>query len=131
MLIPTKNDLIYLASLYSLETKDKFDIIREIRYNRVMEATAALTAQGYVVFSPILHCHKMSLKYNLPGEWLFWEHIDSIFLSKSDWLVILLDEGWEKSVGISAEIKIAKLLNKPICFVDCLSSVNFEFKSYV
>lgn len=114
---PSKNELIYLASLYSLGTKDIRDPLRELRYQRVKEVSAAMMRDGWVILSPIVHCHCVSLDHGLPGEWGFWKHIDTIYISKCDRLMVLEDENWTQSVGINAEIKIAESFGKPVSYV--------------
>jgi hypothetical protein len=109
-----KNSLFYLASLYSLDTKNKTDALREARYQHVKLLTAKMLADGWLIFSPIAYCHAMVLDHELPGEWPFWERIDETFIKACDRLLVLQQPGIERSVGINAEIAIAKKFNKPI-----------------
>lgn len=113
-MIPTKNTLIYLASLYSLESTPK---IRKERYERVQTLMAEMLIDGFIVFSPISYNHPIAKKFHLSAGWEFWKPIDSCYINKCDSMLILKDEGWERSVGITAEIKIAKKLRKEIGFV--------------
>lgn len=128
---PNKHDLIYLASLYSLDAINNWDK-KEERFQRVMELTSLLYRDGYQVFSPIIHCHPMSRAYGLPGTFNFWKKIDTTFISHCDWLVILKDEGWERSEGITGEITIAKRLVKPISFITFNSyDKDYQFEKFV
>lgn len=108
------NKLIYLASLYSINSTPE---IRQERYERVQELTALMLLNGYIVFSPITYNHPIAIKFNLPPGWEFWEPIDTCYINKCDEMLILKDDGWNKSVGITAEIEIAKKINKKIRFV--------------
>lgn len=110
----SKNTLIYLASLYSLNSTPE---IRQQRYERVQELTALMLSNGYIVFSPIAYNYPMAIKFNLPPEWEFWEPIDTCYINKCDEMLILKDDGWNKSVGITTEIEIAKKINKKIRFI--------------
>lgn len=107
-----RDKLIYLASPYSSSDKT----IKELRVEAVTRKTAELTAQGYFVFSPIVHSHSLT-RYELPGNWEFWKRIDEFMISRCDEVWILQLEGWQESVGVSAEIEIAKKLKKKIRYI--------------
>lgn len=106
---------IYLAIPYTGIEEQSFEIANN--------TTVLFLNQGYNVFSPITHSHSLS-RFNLPGDWAFWQKIDYQFLEWADELVVIIPafkeglEKVEKSVGVQAEIKYAKELKKPIYFFD-------------
>jgi hypothetical protein len=100
----------YLASPYSHP-----DIrVLESRYRAALAAVNYLMKKGIVVFSPIVHNHMIAMNYGLPTGWSYWAKYDEIYLKASAGLIILELDGWKESIGIDAEITIAKGLNKKI-----------------
>jgi hypothetical protein len=103
---------IYLASPYS----DPDPAVREQRFVAACRAAAELIRQGKTVFSPIVHGHTIC-RYGLPLDWRFWERHDRRFLEVCDEVVVLMLDGWRESVGVTAEIAIARELGKPVTFL--------------
>ena len=110
----TEPSLIYLASPYSHPDKK---IMRK-RYEHALRCTAFIMSNGVLVFSPIVHSHPISEKYNLPCGWDFWERFDTRLISASDQVWVLKLDGWRTSVGVQAEIKIAEKADKPIRYLE-------------
>jgi hypothetical protein len=105
--------MIYLASPYSHADPS----VREARYQAACRTTAALLKAGLVVFSPIVHSHPL-VAFDLPTGWDFWELIDRAYLARCDEVVVLMLDGWQQSVGVREEIRIARELGKPVRFLD-------------
>jgi hypothetical protein len=109
--------VIYLASPYS----HRFKHVRRFRYDAVCLAAARLIARGEMVFAPVAHSHgiveKLS-KANIRHEWAFWADFDTKMLSICSELYVLRLHEWEKSVGVTAEIKLATAAGKPITYID-------------
>lgn len=93
------------------------EAVRIERYRAAVRATWALTRQGHIVFSPIVHSHPLA-EHGLPGDWPFWERIDRAFLERADELLVLQLDGWRESVGVGREIAIATELGKPVGFIE-------------
>ena len=108
-----KNELIYMASPYTHEDKN----VVEQRFDEVCRVTAPLMTEGYFIFSPIAHTHPL-VKYGVPGYWEYWADYDRKFLKACDVLCVLMMDGWKESVGVHAEIKIAKELEMPIFYLE-------------
>lgn len=70
--------------------------------------------EGHIVFSPISHSHPIAVQCDLPKGWDFWHEFDKAFIEWADEVYILKKSGWKESIGVQAEIKIAKSLNKPV-----------------
>lgn len=104
--------MIYLASPYSHPDP----AVRAQRFRAACRAAVALLHAGHVVFSPITHSHPLA-QHGLPGNWQFWERYDREFLQRCDEVVVLMLPGWRKSVGVQAEIRIARELGKPVRYL--------------
>ena len=104
--------LIYLASPYSHPDRQ----IQEQRFQAVCQQAAEMMRRGELVFSPIAHTHPIAA-YDLPGDWAFWRRYDRAMLERCDELAVLQLDGWEESIGVKAEIAIAKDLNLPVRFI--------------
>ena len=106
----TKDQLIYIGSPYTHSDK----IVMNNRYNSVLAITADLLNRGFHVISPIVHCHPLSVKYNLKGDFEFWKKYNFALLSKCDILLVVPLNDWVKSVGLKAEIEFAQDNNIPV-----------------
>lgn len=102
--------IIYLASPYTHESIE----VRRERFEKVASVTARLMRQGIHVFSPIVHCHPLAERYNLPSDYTFWEEYDRKFLAVCGEMWIVMLDGWMESKGVAAEIKIARQLGIPV-----------------
>lgn len=99
--------VVYVASPYSHESTS----VRELRYKQVEAFTAELLKKGYVVFSPIVHCHQLGISFNLPTDFKFWANYCLTMLAKSDVLWVLQLDGWRESVGVQHEVEFAGYRN--------------------
>jgi len=108
--------MIYLASPYS--HKDPA-VIWE-RYRAVAKYTTQQLRKGEIIFSPIVYCHQLAVQFGLTGGWDFWEDFDKEFISKSTEVRVYTLSGWDTSVGVTAEIKIAGELGIPITYAEVI-----------
>lgn len=115
-------NLIYLASPYN-HTSDE---IKEDRFNSICNIASLLINQGVVLYSPIAHNHPIAKSGTLPASWEWWEHFDSIMISKCDELWVCMIEGFRTSIGIAAEIEICRRMGKPVRYLCPVSLVLFE-----
>ena len=107
---------IYLACPYS----DPDPEVRERRFRAVNAKAGELMAKGFLVFSPISHTHPIAVQCELPKGWEFWAAYDRTFIEWCEEVHVLMLDGWQKSVGVKAEIRIAMelKLNKPVFFIE-------------
>jgi hypothetical protein len=110
--------LIYLASPYTHPDS----VVRERRFHKVSRCAGWLMLNADIyIFSPISMCHQMWLEVqDMPGagfEWEFWANFDEVMINKCDEFWIYCAEGWERSVGVTAERKITDKLGIPTRYV--------------
>lgn len=107
----TKPDgIIYLASPYSHPDP----AVVEARVAAVTRLTAQLTLACYTVFSPIVHSHPLTQFAALPCDWAYWQRHDEYFVRASSELWVALISGWQESVGVRAEIELARRYWLPV-----------------
>lgn len=106
--------MIYLASPYSHHDP----LVIRTRFLLAEQCTVRLMQQGEVVFSPIVHCHELAHKYDLPKDAKFWEKYDHSMLRLASALYILQIPGWEQSRGVTMERELAERAYIPVAFVN-------------
>jgi len=107
---------IYLACPYHHD--DAWIMFR--RFHKVSIKAGELYKQGYNVFSPITHSHIIVQETTgISHSWDdFWEKIDFSYIKDwADELWVYRLPGWEYSRGVSAEIRFAEELGKPISYI--------------
>ena len=105
--------LTYLALPYSHPDP----AVRCARFVDANIAAAKLLKQGHLVYSPISHTHPIAAQENLELDWSAWESLNATYLALSHTLIVLTLDGWRDSVGLAAEIKLAKLLHLNVRFL--------------
>jgi hypothetical protein len=103
------SELIYLACPFNHMDPST----RERRSHAAGRFASKLMRDGMMIFCPLSH-HVSILQYGLPVGWDYWEKFNTEFLKKCDKLYVLKLEGWKDSVGVQAEIRLARKLNLPI-----------------
>lgn len=107
--------MIYLATPYS-----NTDVaVRTQRWEAAIHVTGTLISVGHRhIFSPIVHCHPLSINFTLPYEFSFWEQYDTKMLKQAEMLLVVTSmEGWHASTGIAAEVALAVKLGVPIRYL--------------
>lgn len=95
--------MIYLASPY---THLDFTIMTQ-RFEATEAFVARAIARERPIFSPIVHCHALAQKFDMPPEFKFWKNYNLAMLKAASELWILKLEGWNKSEGVQGEIAYA------------------------
>lgn len=93
----------YLASPYSHRDRD----IMDDRYNLACEALVWLLDRKIWTYSPIVHCHHIAQRYDMPHSFSFWSAYNKAMLTDAMGLLILAIDGWDTSVGVQEEMKWA------------------------
>ena len=103
--------IVYLACPYSHPDPE----VRHARFLAANRAAARLMAEGLVVFSPLSHGHAIAqTDVGLPTDYEFWRKSCHAFMRACSSVTVLMLPGWEESVGIADELKIAEALDLPV-----------------
>lgn len=103
--------MIYLCTVYSSGANGDKKVLEE-RYLKAMDFVAHYKHRH--VYSPILHCHPMAMKYDFPKDYDFWRQKDEAFIRAADEVWVLMSYGWKESKGITEEIQYAKSIGKRV-----------------
>ena len=106
--------LVYLGTPYT----HKNESVMQKRFEVANHATAHLIRSGLHVYSPVSHLHYVTKLGDFPVEWDFWADNCALILSKCCAMVILKQSGWDISVGLNEEYKIAVELEIPIGYIN-------------
>ncbi len=106
--------LVYLAAPY---THDNPKVVEE-RVRKINKYAAKLINKGLAVYSPISQCHEIAKVAQLPTTWEFWEQHDRTFLAYCSHIVVLRLPGYNLSIGVRAEIKLAEELGVKVRYTD-------------
>lgn len=109
--------LVYLATPYSHDDPD----VRARRFHKVNAVAAEMMRQGVHVYSPVSHGHPIALAGDLPKGWDFWQQHCRTMMSICGKMVVLMEEGWRESLGVQAEIAIAREMQVPVEFIESFS----------
>lgn len=104
------NRYYYLASPYTHPDPR----IREWRAHQAMAAAAKLAADRIWVYSPIAHNHEMCIRHELPFTFEWWDVWNKVMIRASAGIIVLTLPGWDRSVGVEAELRFALELKLPI-----------------
>jgi hypothetical protein len=107
---PRKGTYVYLASPYS---SPNLQVIQS-RFDAAEKATAFLLKQSIWAYSPIVHCHVLARKYNLPTDTKYWREYNYAMVSGAKALLVLKLPGWQDSVGVADEVAYATSLGIPV-----------------
>ena len=102
--------MIYLASPYS--HPDPLTV--EDRVHETERFVAHYVRQGYVLFSPIVHCHRLALNNQLPTSAAFWQTYNEAILRQCLAMWVLRLPGWAESKGVMMELQFAHLHGIPV-----------------
>jgi hypothetical protein len=105
--------LTYLASPYSSPDPE----VRAARFRSANLAAGLLMREGHLVVSPISMNHPIAESCNLPLGWGFWRAFDIALVNASERVVVLCLDGWRESVGVAAEIGLARRFGLPVRYV--------------
>ncbi len=105
---------IYLASPYTHKDEE----VMTFRYGKALKASARLINLGFLVFSPIVHCHPIAITHNLKRDYDFWQDYSTSFLLNwAEAVAVLLLPGALNSKGVQAEITIAQETGLPVYYI--------------
>lgn len=103
----------YIASPYSHDEP----FVREQRYLYAAKYTSDRLLNRDHVYSPIVHCHELAKTFNLRGDFTFWRDYNFSMLARAYELRILRIDGWDHSLGVTAERQFAIDNEIPVVYV--------------
>lgn len=109
----TEFELSYLAAPYSHPDPK----IVEARMEILCKVDAKLIKAGIFTVSPLMK-HYIIHHADLPGDYAFWKNYSDTLLCAVDQVIVIKMPGWEESIGVTAEIRIATDLGIPVVYVD-------------
>lgn len=112
--------MIYLATPYSHKVRD----VMVARFEFSSVVAYWLMTQGDIVFAPISHSHPINELVHSNPTWEFWAKQDLGILRHCERLKVLTLPGWEKSVGVQAELNFARECGIGIGYIKPESVVN-------
>lgn len=104
---------IYIASPYT----DNSDLVMHKRYLEVSEVTSLYLNKNVWCYSPIVHCHEMAKRFNLPRHIDFWKNYNEAMLEVAHALHILQLPGWQDSKGVKHETQFAIKRGIPVTMI--------------
>ena len=114
--------LIYLASPYSAPC----EALRELRFRQVCAIAGDLLADGHLLYVPIAHSHPIALHSAMRDTaWATWQRLDEKMICRCDEVWVVMLDGWQASVGIAAELSVARDRKIPIRYYDPATKVLF------
>ena len=109
----TNLTLSYLAAPYSHPDKS----VVEKRMETLCKVDALLMQRGIYTVSPLLK-HFIVHYTDLPTDWNYWKGYSDTVMCAVDRVIIVMMDGWEESVGVQAEIKMANHLGIKVEYVN-------------
>jgi hypothetical protein len=106
---------VYLAGPYTAQGDDDLERKRALAHVRAM---AMLMGMGFRVYSPIAQTHLLAAEAGEPVEFEYWAEHDRAMIVGSRVVLVLQLEGWEESVGVTAEIAHAESCGIPVRYLD-------------
>ena len=106
-------DISYLAAPYSHSDPS----VVEARITALCKVDAKLMRDGIYTVSPLLK-HFVVAHENLPTDYEYWRGYSEALLCNVDTMIVVTLDGWRESIGVTAEIEMAKALDIAIRYVD-------------
>ena len=105
--------MIYIAAPYYNSDK----AIIQDRMKKIYSVIGYYIKQGIHVTTP-LFMHEIATRFDIPGDYLFWEKYCLDLLWRCDTMIVLRLDGWDVSRGVTGEIAFCNEHNIPIEYVD-------------
>lgn len=107
--------LCYLATPYSKYRGGRLNDA----FTDASAIAAALVTTGIRIYSPIAHCHPISIFGQVdPLDHSLWIPFDEAMMDAADCLIVAHMDGWEESFGIRHEVDFFTKDKKPIFDLD-------------
>jgi hypothetical protein len=84
------------------------------RISLTSKFVAAMIERGFTPVSPSLYGHGLIIEADMVSHWLFWEKFCKSLLEKCNSVIVLQLEGWDRSIGVKAELEHVAMLGLPV-----------------
>ena len=110
------NKIVYVAIPFTSPSMME----KHLRFEVANSVSAVLMERGEIVFSPISMGWpiQQASRNGITTEWSYWKETCTAYLSACRKLYVITIDGWKKSVGVQAEIRIAEDLGLEIEYID-------------
>jgi hypothetical protein len=88
------------------------------RFLLAEQCAAELLKKRVWVYSPIVHCHELATKHQLPTTFEFWRDYNFAMLRVAEQCFVLDIPGVKESVGVQGEIAFAQTAGIPVFSID-------------
>lgn len=105
--------MIYLASPYTHEDPE----VMQERYEKAALCLTNMMKEGYIVYSPIVHCHEIAVKYDLPKDFDFWMRQDIGVLRHCEKMYVIAIPGYQESKGVNFEKEFCEQAGIPVVHI--------------
>ncbi len=93
-------------------------MVVEVRVFQIMEYCGKLLEKGESCISAVIFGHPIiKLNKNVRVDWKGWKALCSTLIVASTELHVLMLNGWENSIGVQEEIKLAESLGIKIIYI--------------
>lgn len=104
--------LYYLASPYTHAEKS---VMKE-RAFASMKGSIELFKHGIFSFAPIAYNSPWEEVEKFAPNFEVWEEFDKAYVERCSGVIVLMIDGWDRSIGVTEEIRFAKELNIPVYY---------------
>ncbi len=93
-------------------------MVVETRVFLIMEYCSKLLSEGKSCISAVVFGHPIvKLNGNVRVDWQGWKELCTTLIISSSQLHVLMLDGWENSIGVQEEIKIAQRLKIKVLYI--------------
>lgn len=105
--------MLYIATPYT----HKDPAVMEQRFERAIQYVHKFMILRIPCFSPIVHCHPVAIRFDMPKDWKFWGDHCLCALNTCNVLGVVMMDGWKDSLGVYKEIKHAQKMGITITYI--------------
>ena len=111
-----KSKIVYIAVPFS----DPSMKVKLERYSMVNKVCAKLMNEGVILFSPVTMGWSIAeaTPDGLPTDWKYWQRTCTEMVRACYKIIVVMMPGWESSVGVQAEISLAKEYDLEVEYID-------------
>ncbi len=110
--IDFKGKTVFVSSPYSTPDAE----LKALRYKTSCISCGAIMRMGGYPLSPVVHGVPIVNVMTVPDDYEYWKEYCLALVSKCDFMIILMVEGWEESSGVKGEMEAARKLDIPVYF---------------